>query len=180
MQQYVVTNLDFVNTSEAYSNTLFIGNGNVLIPYISQGLMPDNPINGKQTVIDFSYYMLEGVSTMSFGALWTTFTITVSDNPGSLLEEYIMFGIDDGAEVKILCSGLRLFIPDSSIIRSCHQPFVPYDIGSPYPQYRQNIDRARAVSFFEGHDLPEEIKGILGSPIQKLTWTGEGVHTSYL
>ncbi len=180
MQQYIVTHLEFVDNYEAYSNTMLIGNGNVVVPYISLGLMPDNPINGKQTVIDFAYYLLEGVSVMSFGASRATFSITVSDSPDSLLEEYISFGLRDGAEVKVLCSGLKLFVPDSSIIRSSFEPFVPIDVGSPFANYRQNIDTATATGFFEGDELPRELKQLLGSRIQSLSWTGDGVSIGLL
>lgn len=175
MQQYVVKKYDFVNTSEAYSNTMFIGNWNVVIPYISQGLMPDNPINGKQSVIDFSYYVLEGVSVMSFGASRAKFSITVSNNSDSLLEEYIGFGLEDGAEIKVLCSGLKLFVPDSSIIRSSFEPFVPIDTGSAFSNYRQNINAADATAFFDGHKLPDELKELVGLPFQVLSWMGDGI-----
>ena len=180
MQQYVVTHLEFVDNYESYSNTMFIGNGNVVVPYISLGLMPDNPINKKQTVIDFSYYVLEGVSVMSFGASRAKFSITVSNNADALLEEYISFGEEDGAEVKVLCSGLKLFVPDGSVIRSSFEPFVPFDRGSPYLNYRQNIDTAVATAFFDGRDLPEDLKQLLGSPCQLLSWTGGGVSIACL
>ncbi|MET0464053.1 MAG: hypothetical protein ABW007_12905 [Chitinophagaceae bacterium] len=180
MQQYTVTKYGFINTSEAYSNTMFIGNRNVVIPYISQGLMPDNPINGKQAVIDFSYYVLEGVSVMSFGASRANFSITVSNNADALMEEYISFGGEDGAEVKVLCSGLKLFVPDDSVIRSSFEPFVPFDRNSSNPNYRQNIDTAVANAFFDGRDLPEDLKQLLGSPCQLLSWTGDGVSIACL
>lgn len=137
--------------------------------------MPDNPINGKQSVIDFSYYVLEGVSVMSFGASRAKFSITVSNSLDSLLEEYIGFGLKDGAEVKVLCSGLKLFVPDTGIIRSSFEPFVPIDTGSSFANYRQNMDTGVATAFFEGRELPDGLKQLLGSPFQVLSWTGDGV-----
>ncbi|MEO6838496.1 MAG: hypothetical protein ABI185_08895 [Ginsengibacter sp.] len=170
MTKYYATNPDFVDTYEAYSKTVFIGNNNVAIPYVNVGLMPDNPINGKQSVVDYSYYFITRVQSMIFatrkGKMTFDFNGTTDKN---YITEYIMAGgykIDNGAEVTIRCEGLIFYLPDTAKINDPFHPFIPIDT----PNFKQNMITEEVDSFFSIDNLPQEVKEVLGNNIYSLTW----------
>lgn len=170
MTKFNVTNLHFVDTYEAYSKTLFFGGNNVAIPYINIGLMPRNPINFRQSVIDYSYYILIGVKTMIFsaskGELTIDFNVTSTDDH---LIEYISVGgykSGNGAEVEISCKSLIFYLPDRAEINDPREPFLPVDT----PNFKQNLLTDEVESFFLKDNLPQEVKEELGTIIYTFIW----------
>lgn len=170
LSKFKVVNTNFINTSEAYSKIIFVGNGNVAIPYINIGLMQRNPINKKQSVVDYSYYVFIGVQSMNFSAMKGKLTIDFDvDLATNSITEYIMaggFNSDNGAEVKIICNDLIFYLPDGAGINDPFHPYLPFDT----PNFKQNIDTKYVEAFFLTQNLPEEIKEILGGNIFSLIW----------
>lgn len=161
---------DFVNTSEAYSDKIFIGSNNIAIPYINVGLMPDNPITKKQSVIEFSYYVLTGLKSMKFqakrGKLDLDFNFTITE---TVIKEYVMVGgykNDNEAELEIECTGLLFFLPPYSKSSEFPNLFVPVDT----PNFKCNMNTDQVESFFSYEKLPKEIKEVLGPDIYSLKW----------
>ncbi|MDQ6609045.1 MAG: hypothetical protein M3Y85_04410 [Bacteroidota bacterium] len=169
LKKYSATKPVFVDTYEAYSKTVFVGNNNVVVPYISVGLMPHNPIINKQSVVDYSYYVFTSVRSMNFtarkGKLTVDFNV-IADK--EYIAEYIMAGgykSDNCAEVKIDCEGLIFYIAESAKIGQFGD-FMPIDTSN----FKQNMDTDTVESFFLIDNLPQEIKEVLGSNIYCLTW----------
>lgn len=167
---YNTTKNSFVNTYEAYSRPIYIGNNNVVIPYINIDLMPHNPITVKQSVIDYSYYVFNEVSSMFFnankGKMKIDFTIT---SKGEEVTEYIMAGGFDSsnvAEITILCKELIFCLPEESKFSDTRNPFIPFDT----PKYKQNLDIDLVNTFFSRENLPKEIINFLGANPYCLLW----------
>lgn len=165
-----IVNSGFINTSESYSDGFIIGYKNLVIPYINIGLIPDNPINGRQCVIDYCYYVFFEVKSLEIN--YPTQKIQVNFNLGNiavgLIEEYIILGginTQNGSEAKIICNGMSLYIKPSSKFSEPSRPFVPFDT----PIYRQNLDRDEVNSFLSFNNLPEEINTIVGKQPYTLT-----------
>jgi hypothetical protein len=162
--KYNATNLAFVNTSEAYSNPIFIGNNNIIIPYINVGIMPDNPITGVQSVIDFGYLVFKHVVSVIFespkGELTFGFNSEMEKN---YVTKYIGVGgyrSHVEAELKIDCTEIFFYILENATVNSPSTPFIPIDT----PNFKRNMDVKQVNSFFLLINLPEEIKEVLGSP----------------
>ncbi|HEY6900351.1 MAG TPA: hypothetical protein VI233_06905 [Puia sp.] len=163
---YNACNPPFVNTSEAYSKTTFFGKNTVVIPYINIGLMPDNPINNKQSTVDYSYYVLTGVESIFANGSKEAITLNFDAPNGAPITEYIGIGgyeTNGGAELTIKCEGLLFYLPATSQIDFSGQAFIPID--TPYSNRNMEVDK----SFFELEQLPAELKTLLGGDIQLLT-----------
>lgn len=168
--KYAAIKPSFINTSEAYSKTIFVGNNNVAIPYISAGLMPHNPITNKQSVVDYSYYVFMDVHSMNFSAMKGKLTINFNAKIDSnSITEYIMAGgykSDNGAEVKIVCRDFVFYLLDNARISDPSHPYLPLDT----PNFRQNLDTNEVDAFFLFENLPKDIKEILGKNFYNLIW----------
>lgn len=162
-------NADFVNTSEAYSSQLFIGNNhNIVIPYVAIDLMPSNPIMAKRTIIDYSYYVCIGVMSICFygkeGDLFYDLNISTDK---TRITEYIMLGgykNDKSFEVEIKCEKTILCVPDYAKMGSYPCPFVPVDT----PNFPRNMPIEEVDSFFDLLNLPQELKQVLGQDIHSV------------
>lgn len=168
MNKYI--NAEFVNTSEAYSQMMFFGNNNIVIPYVNINLMPDNPINNKQSFVDYSYYVLTGVKSMEYGSakgkLLIRFDLLIED--AFLITEYIGIGNykSIGAEVKIECRDMIYYILESSKISTSPDAFIPYNT----PAFKQTLSTDVVERFFSSQNIPDEIKAVLGNSISSLVW----------
>ena len=167
---YEAAHPEFVNTSEAYSKSIFIGKENVVVPYINIGLMPANPINGRQSIVDYSYYVLLGVRMMDFGfserRLLSISLLTGTNQ--DLLTEYISIGgysPTQGAEVKIQCVGLRYYISNNATFRTPLDFFMPLDT----PLGKRNLASEDVELFFTTDNLPTELKQVLGDCFWTMT-----------
>jgi hypothetical protein len=161
---------NYVNTSDAYSDIIFFGTNNIAIPYINIGLMPDNPITQKQSVIDYSYYVLTGLKSLKFqgtaGNLDIAFSVL---NGKNVIKEYLMVGGlngNIGAEIEIECENRFFYLTNYSTKRDYPDLFVPLDT----PNYRCNMNLERVKYFFSLSELPKEICEILGENIFILKW----------
>lgn len=170
MKKYKASESDFIDTSEAYSQLMFIGNNKVVVPYINIGLMPDNPISGNQCVVDFAYYLLDNVQGLVFGASQIGFSLILAEEKGEQILEHVSFGggygISNGAEVAVKCSDLYFFLPDDSGLSSPHKPFVPRNT----PTFKSNLDPDKVDLFFKLENLPAELRQMLGDDVHVLTW----------
>jgi hypothetical protein len=158
--EYKNISIRSVNTSEAYSRVFFIGNNNAVIPYINVGLMPENPINGETSFVEYSYYMFGDISSVIFNAAEIIHLESRADTV-PLFEEYVILdGIkkSNGAEVKILCNELSFYVP--IISRTSKQPntFIPIET----PKYKRNMDSGSVDNFFSKESLPQIVRNILG------------------
>src|ERR1700743_1331649 len=109
--KYSADKPEFIDTAEAYSKSIFVGNNNIAIPYINLGLTPGNPINVKQSVVDYSYYVITGVQTMFFNGSKDKLALDFKPAAQDSITEYIIIGgyiSNGGAEVTLKCQG-RLF-----------------------------------------------------------------------
>ena len=170
LKKYDATSPDFVNTSEAFSKIIFIGNNNVAIPYINIDLMDSNPITGKQSVVDYSYYVFLRVRSMLFearnGKLAFDFNFSQVEN---FILEYIMVGGYQNAceaEVKIECEKLLFYVSDTAKFGQFGD-FMPVDT----PDYKMNMIAEKVDNFFLVSNLPEDIKVILGENIYSLNFS---------
>ncbi len=163
-------NPGFVDTYEAYSKKIFIGSNNVVIPYVNIGLMPSNPINHKQSVVDFSYYVFIDVGSMNFSAKKGKLTVNFNENIDvNGTTEYIMAGgyeSGNSAEIKIVCKDILFFLLDEARINDTFHPYLPLDT----PNFKQNIDTKEVDDFFSLKNLPTEIREILGENLYSLIW----------
>lgn len=165
MKIYNTIKDDFVDTCEAYSKCVFLGSNNLVIPYLNIGLMPSNPINGKQSVVDFSYYVFRGVESTFFNASKGHLTIQF-DVPrnASFITEYVIVGgyqNENGAEVKIVCEEKLFFLPATSLINDSFHLFSPVDTH----RFNRNMEIERTDAFFLKQNLPFELKEILGNDL---------------
>lgn len=161
---YNADNPDFVNTSEAYSKHIFVGDEIIVVPYVNLGLMPRNPINAKQSVVDFSYYVIKGVRSMSFsGSKGKLLLHSDGSTEAALITEYIMCGRE---EVTIRCKERWFYLPATSAIRDPFVPFVPRDT----PNFKRNMDPGKVEAFFLFDNLPGTIKDLLGNDSYSLSW----------
>lgn len=57
MKEFILSNIDEFNTSEAYYGNPIVEDNHITIPYINIGLMKEHPLNfsDKQLFIDFCY-----------------------------------------------------------------------------------------------------------------------------
>lgn len=154
---------NYINTSESYSNSIFFGNGNLIVPYINLELMEGNPLTGKQNYIDYAYFVFFGVADVEFIGEGNRFSLVHSrDIQSEFIEEHInleTFNGKMGAEVKIRCKDLQLFLPNMFKYASIIQPFVFRKT----PNFEPNIDQRKAASFLTGVELlEEEIISFLG------------------
>jgi hypothetical protein len=168
MNKYI--NAEFVNTSEAYSQIAFFGNNSIAIPYINIGLMPDNPITHRQSFVDYSYYILNGVKSMEYGSakgkLLFGFNLLIDEEP--LIIEYIGLGnyksVD--AEVKVDCQALHYYTFGTSKISMLPDDFIPYETLN----FKQTLNTDEVEKFFSFQNIPNEIKTILGNNINSIVW----------
>ena len=66
------TNADFIDTSESYSDKLFLGSArNIVIPYIALDLLPQNPVVQKRAIIDYSYFGFINIESIIFQREWS-------------------------------------------------------------------------------------------------------------
>ena len=132
--------------------------------------MPGNPINAKQSVVDYSYYVIIGVQTMFFNGSKDKLALDlVQPISQDLITEYIITGgylSTGGAEVTIRCKERRLFLLDTSKLQEALHPFVPRDT----PRFKRNMDTEKVDMFFSLESLPHEIKILLGEDSFSLTW----------
>ena len=157
--KYNAGKIDFVNTSEAYSSKLYVGRNNILIPFINIGLMSSNPINSKESVIDYSYYLLREVYKTSFSMINEKLEEVKKEVDVDLINEYIMIGGFQNVrlqEIEVFCKGRYLYFADNAIISNPLKPFVP----RPTPNFMQNLPNYKVDNFF--NKLPVELEEILG------------------
>lgn len=164
MKKYI--NPAFVDVYEVYSEKIFICNNNIAIPYINIGLMPENPITHEQSVVDFSYCVFTGITSIEINSNNGNlqFDFKEKEENKSFIEEYLSFGgykSDYGAEMKIVCESMLYFLPDTATIKRPIPPFVPIDT----PNFKMNMDCKKIEAFFTLTNLPQEIKSILGKDI---------------
>ncbi len=162
MTRYNASN--WVNTSEAYSLNAFAGPKGVVVPYINLNLMPGNSVNGIQSVVDYSYYLLLGVA-----GIWVNGRNECStDHISTDIIEHIGIGGYLGrteVEAEIWCQETRLFLPDTALFKIPPLDlFVPHDT----PYFRRNLDKARVEKFFMLENLPREILLEIGGSIDKI------------
>jgi hypothetical protein len=161
--RYNATKPAFVNTSEAYSKDLFCGNNNIVIPYINLDLMPGNPVtNTEQSVLDYGYYVLEGVQSAFFdcaeGRFNMDFNLPLDED---FIIEYVGHGgykSSNSSEVKIVCKDLALYVPENAKLSQFPDLFVPEDT----PNFKRNMDTGAVEAFFLLQNFPEAIREILG------------------
>jgi hypothetical protein len=168
MRQYDASILEFVDTYEAYSNSIFIGQNHVAIPYINIGLMSNNPINNQQSVVDYSYYVFKEVVSMHLNTRNGTLSFDFNNNTQEdYITEHIIFGgyqNDNGAEAIVKCEALIFFIPLTAKVESPRHPFVPMNT----PNFKQNISTESADAFFRIDQLPLEVRSFLGACVHTL------------
>src|SRR5438874_15160 len=107
---------DFVDTYEAFSEKAYVGGNNIAISYVNIGLMSNNPIKGGKSVVDYSYYLLVGVGSVTFnfntGNLKLNFDSFEKD---PRYTEYLIIGGYNGKrgiETKIECDNSVFIVPD--------------------------------------------------------------------
>lgn len=162
--------VEFINTPESYSSVLFWGGNNVVIPYINLELMLGNPINGSQSVINYSYVLYIGVSALAFGIDNVKLHIKASGletNIGVNKDICFMGGIESrGVEVDISYAESILVLKEASEISSLNQPFIPRNT----PYYTSNMIKDDVDSFFQLQNLPLNIKKVLGASVRQYFW----------
>jgi hypothetical protein len=165
--KYRIVNPDFVNTSEAYSKLLYIGNNNLVVPYVNIGILPANPINGNDSVVEYSYYIIYKtgyiiVNTPKDEILMQFHTKEKANE--NVIIEYIVVGgymTNNSTELKISCKSIELFIPEGSTVEKSSNPFIAEDNG----YLKQNMRTEDVNNFFSFERLPVEILEILGDNI---------------
>src|SRR5437762_1393609 len=98
-------NPKFVDTYEAYSSVIHIGNKCFVIPYINIDIMGENPISAKQARIDYSYYVFKGFKSIEFALSKCNLTIKTDIIADTLRKEHIGFGgykTSDAGELKVM------------------------------------------------------------------------------
>lgn len=141
---------DFVNTCEAYSQRALMGNGYIIIPYINLNLMEGNSVNGVNCLVDYSYYVLEGVQQV-IPEHHPAFR-TGAAGPG-YIDEHVLLG---HKQVLIICRQLSLYIPDNAAFSNWPNPFMPEDT----PHFQRNISEDAVENFFR--KMPEALKALAG------------------
>lgn len=152
-----------INTSEAYSRFFFVGDKNVVVPYININLLPNNPINEESVFIEYSYYVFKDVRfAQFFGSENIHFDfINSKDKDGVIQEVYIGLdgiGRSNGAEIKICCYEHSLFIPIESRISNVSTSFIPRDT----PVFNMNMNVAEVQRFFSKKKIPDALNSYLG------------------
>lgn len=160
---YNLRDVDFINTSEAYSKFAIVGINNIVIPYVNIGLTSKNPINNKQSVVSFSYYAFRQVRSMFVNGNKVCFSLefNVLANKNEITDFIMLGGYEDseGAEVKVICRDRIFYLPDNSDINDSFHPFIPCNT----PNYQQNLDTLEVDNFFHKNNLPFEIRELLGA-----------------
>ena len=157
-----------INTSEAYSKVFFIGLGCAVVPYINVCLMPENPINRIHSFAEYSYFVFGDIGSIVFNAEETLNIEFDNVNKISSFEEYISLDgsqNSNGAEVKILCNGMSLFLSSNTRISLQANSFIPIDT----PNYNRNMNIHEVEKFFSKENLPQEIKSVLGLNFQMIS-----------
>jgi hypothetical protein len=132
--------------------------------------MPGNLINEKQSVVDYSYYVLLGVHNMSFNGYKDKLALDLIQTlHQELITEYIIIGkyiSTGGAEVTIKCKERKFYLPADAKLNEPINPFLPKDT----PNFKRNMEKERVEAFFSYENLPDEIRALLGRENYTLTW----------
>lgn len=142
---------DHVNTYGAYSFRALMGNGYVIIPYINLNLMEDNTVYGINCVVNYSYYVLEGVQQV-VPEQHPAFDTGMA-GPG-YIDEHLFLG---HKQVLIVCRKLWLYLPDNAVFSHWSKPFIPEDT----PHFQRNMPEHAMQNLFS--HMPETLKALAGS-----------------
>jgi hypothetical protein len=161
-------NLDFINTSEAYSKLIFLGNNNVVIPYINLNLLKNNDINQNNCFVDFSYCALINVATMEYESNNGKLNLNITEDQQQGIVDYFMIGNIDSinSEVKIQFREFHYYLNESSRFSNNQDDFIPY----PTPNFNQTISAEKVLDFFLVEKLPAEVRAIVGKNVISLLW----------
>ena len=160
------SNPDFINTSEAYSGEILVGDGNIVIPYININLLPGNPINGIHSFIDYGYYIFTKIGALELGSESTIINVSANKISDNLLTEHICvggYGKSKGGELKILCKEHIFLTLEHSTMKNSY--FIPVDT----PNFKSNMDASEVASFFANKYVPIEIKDLWGNEYYRIS-----------
>jgi hypothetical protein len=162
-------NPNYVNTSEAYSMSIFVGKGNIVVPYINIDLLDQNGILDQREFISFSYYILTDVKSIILQAPQTVLNLYFADcQTESLNEECIQIGgyKSKGLEAAVICQGFLICIPNYAQYSKEPLAFVPVDT----PNTKRNMPTENIDLFFSLGGIDAEIKNeFLGNDAAALT-----------
>ncbi|MBX3255770.1 MAG: hypothetical protein KF862_16670 [Chitinophagaceae bacterium] len=160
-------NPSFINTSEAFSLSVFISNDTLIIPFIGLNIMLNNPFTATEGYLDFSYYIFEKVSSFRVESESTKIIGKHSQESNPIRTENIIVGGFNeefsGAEIEIMFSNSFLFLPDD--VKYSKFPFVPKD----YPLMEANMNMHNVHIFFSLVDAPDIVKNKLANNYWTIT-----------
>lgn len=151
---------DFVNTSESYSVICFSGQNSIVIPYVNNNLMPENPINKQNCFIDYSYCIFKNVHLIELGSDSDEICIYIANTQVKTKSctEYVTvggYGHSKGGELRIQCEFYLFGFPSTSKMNI--NPFIPLAT----PNFPPNMNDKIVNDFF--NNMPDEIKKIIGN-----------------
>jgi hypothetical protein len=155
---------NYVDTSDAYSKQLLLGNGNIVVPYINIELLTDNPVQSANSNIDYSYCVFIEVSKL-----------IINSRKGGIIQmryeqnlnmpeitEFIYFGGYEGqnsAEIEIHCRMFSYYLPEKFQVKTAQDFFIPRTT----PMFRQNMIDVEVERFLNFDTKPIELIDLLGS-----------------
>lgn len=159
-----------VNTSEAYSKNMYLGENCLVVPYINLFLMPESTLQFFENYIEYTYLCFHNTTSLILYGKETIdiTTIRTSNNIKDYKEEWISLSGENsstGAEVKIVFHNMTIYIPNNSRISKSNFEFVPYDT----PKYDRTLEIAKVASFFSHRFFPDGLIKSIGNTFHQIT-----------
>lgn len=152
-----LNNSDFVNTSEAYSQTGFMVSNWLIIPYVNINLLPLSPLSDKACYIDYSYFVFKGLVEIVDDRGWQqVFLNERKEDARVKVDEDILVGSWKGrigVQLNIKCVSAELYLGANYHIHNSRQ-FTPYDT----PNFKQNMLSEHVEAFFKLENILRRFK----------------------
>ncbi len=163
-------NSPIVNTSESYSSLFFLGQNNVVIPYINLDIISDGSAKEFRHFVNYCFYVFMDVKKIHMQS--SVLNIELEFNPNNynsnnISIEYIKIGgyKSSEADVKILYNSATIFFPVNCTYSELQSSFIPENT----PNFIRTMSEVEVETFFSYENLPSELKDHLGSEFIKFS-----------
>lgn len=155
--------IDSINTFESYSDTCYLNENSLLVPYIKLELIDQNVIGNidDRINIDFSYLIFDGLKEIHWiGENELKNRIVgrkkLAERKDTDLTNWIAINRKtEGFEIKAIFEKLLIFIPLDSPIGKEWWSHIKT------PDFQQNIKQEIANEFFDLRKVPESLAKVL-------------------
>ncbi|MEO3404971.1 hypothetical protein AAFN85_13780 [Mucilaginibacter sp. CAU 1740] len=168
MESYPI--LEFINTSEAYSKSVFLSKETIIIPYVNINLLTNNPVNGINCFVDFSFLVFQGVASILFEGSLNTVSLDLGQFSliQNLNSEKVVVGgyTVKIAELEVIFDKCFWYVPKESRFSEKMADFIPCDT----PNFRATLPEGKIQSFFSENNIALLFDKILAERVKKIVF----------